>query len=178
LLALHTGACRRSLGAGWCNEFDVTPPAKPGRFISSGGLCGKIQKEVAMSVTSNSDFAKQMLLLARPAEQFRPTATYDPDGDCIEFLAKPDPFYGERVDDLVTVYYSQESGELIGCLLKGISQFCKQMLERMPGIRIEIHDGKMRLVHVFRAHVWSSPSDPQDTQTLVYRKRIDVAEEA
>jgi len=50
-----------------------------------------------MTVTSNADFAKRMMLLARPAEQFGPTATYDPDGDCIEFLAKPEPFYGERV---------------------------------------------------------------------------------
>ena len=44
---------------------------------------------------SNSEFAEQMMLLARPAKQFEPTATYDPDGDCIEFLAKPDSFYAE-----------------------------------------------------------------------------------
>ena len=67
-----------------------------------------------MTVTSNADFAKRMMLLARPAEHFEPTAIYDPDGDCIEFLAKPDPFYAERVDDLVTVYYSQETNEVIG----------------------------------------------------------------
>ena len=71
-----------------------------------------------MTVTSNADFAKRMMLLAKPAEQFKPTATYDRDGDCIEFLAKPDPFYAERVDDLVTVYYSQETGEVIGSLIK------------------------------------------------------------
>jgi len=46
---------------------------------------------------------KSMMLLARPAEQFEPTATYDRDGDCIEFLAKPDSSYAERVDDLETV---------------------------------------------------------------------------
>jgi hypothetical protein len=53
-----------------------------------------------MTVTSNAEFAKRMQLLARPADQFRPTAAHDPDGDCIEFLAKPDPFYAERVDRL------------------------------------------------------------------------------
>jgi hypothetical protein len=74
-----------------------------------------------MTVTSNDEFAKRMMLLARPAEQVEPTATYDPDGDCIEFLAKPDPFYAERVDDLLTVYYSQETGEVIGSLFKGVS---------------------------------------------------------
>ncbi len=74
-----------------------------------------------MTVTSNAEFAKRMMLLAKPAEQFNPTAIYDPDGDCIEFLAKPDPFYAERVDEFVTVYYSQETGEVTGSLLKGVS---------------------------------------------------------
>ena len=131
-----------------------------------------------MTVTSNEEFAKRMMLLARPAEQFEPTATYDPDGDCIEFLAKPDPFYGERVDDLLTVYYSQETGEVIGSLLKGVSRFCKQMLEKMPGFTIEIHDGRIQLVHIFRARLWSSKLHPQDLPALVYRKLIEVADDA
>ncbi len=71
-----------------------------------------------MSIVSNSEFAERMILLARPAEQFEPTATYDPDGDCIEFLARADSFYAERLDDLVTVYYSQETHEVIGSLIK------------------------------------------------------------
>ena len=75
-----------------------------------------------MTVMSNSDFAKRMMLLARAAEEFEPTATYDPDGDCIESLAKPDPFYAERVDDLVTVYYSQETNEMIGYLITGVTK--------------------------------------------------------
>ena len=54
-----------------------------------------------MTVTTHSDFARRMTLLAQPAEKFTPAATYDPDGDCIEFLAKPDLFYAERVDDQI-----------------------------------------------------------------------------
>jgi len=131
-----------------------------------------------MTVTSNEEFAKRMMLLARPAEQFEPTATYDPDGDCIEFLAKPDPFHAERVDDLLTVYYSQETGEVIGSLLKGVARFCKQMLEKMPGFTVEIHDGRIQLVHIFRARLWSSKLHPQDLPALVYRKLIEVADAA
>src|SRR5437764_13332749 len=89
-----------------------------------------------MTAMSNSDFAKRMMLLARPADQFEPTATYDPDGDCIEFLAKPDPFYAERVDDLVTVYYSQGTGGIVGSLLKGVSGFCRDFTTENPGFRI------------------------------------------
>ena len=76
-----------------------------------------------MATMSSSDFAERMMLLASSATEFRPTATYDPDGDCIEFLAKPDPFYAERVDDLVTVYRSQETHEVVGSLTQGITGF-------------------------------------------------------
>ena len=130
-----------------------------------------------MTITPNEEFAKRMKLLARPSGHFEPTATYDADGDCIEFLANPDPFYAERIDDLVTVYYSQETGELVGSLIKGVSAFCEEMARRLPGFRIEIHDGPIRLVHIFRARLWSSAGDPQDLATLTYRKLIDVAGE-
>src|SRR5690348_3833523 len=131
-----------------------------------------------MTAISNTEFAKKMLLLARPGERFEPTATYDPDGDCIEFLAKPDPFHAERVDDLVTVYYSQETGEVIGSLLKGVRRFCEQILQTMPGFSIEIRDGRVRLVHIFRARLWTSQTDPKDVATLTYEKLIQVAEDS
>src|SRR5438874_6681249 len=107
-----------------------------------------------MTAMSNSDFAKRMMLLARPAAHFEPTAYYDPDGDCIEFLARPDNFYAERVDDLVTVYYSQETKEIIGSLLKGVTRFCDQLLKQLPGFKIEIQHGKVKLVHIFLAKLW------------------------
>ena len=129
-----------------------------------------------MTVTSNDEFAKRMALLAKPAEQFRPTATYDPDGDCIEFLAKPDSFYAERIDDLVTVYYSQETNEVVGSLIKGVTKFCRDVLHAMPGFRIEIHDGRVSLEHIFRARLWSFEQDPKTLPTLVYQKLIDIAE--
>jgi hypothetical protein len=130
-----------------------------------------------MTATTNSDFARRMMLLARPAEQFKPTATYDPDGDCIEFLAKPEPFYAERIDDLVTVYYSQETGEVIGSLIKGVSRFCRETLSRLPGFKIEIHDGPVSLRHIFLARMWSADFEPEDLATLTYRKLIEVSRE-
>ena len=131
-----------------------------------------------MTVTSNDEFAKRMTLLAQPAEQFKPTATYDPDGDCIEFLAKPDPFYAERIDDLVTVYYSQETDEVIGSLIKGVSAFCREVLNKMPGFRIEIQDGPVRLQHIFRARLWSTELQPDELPAMIYRKLIEVSEDA
>lgn len=130
-----------------------------------------------MTRVTNAEFAKRMILLARPAEEFQPTATYDPDGDCIEFLAKPDPFYAERVDDLVTVYYSQETGEVIGSLIKGVGKFCRETLGKMPGFRIVVQDGPVRLQHIFLARMWSLDRNPDDLETLTYRKLIEVSRE-
>src|SRR5262249_26393657 len=132
-----------------------------------------------MNITSNEEFAKQMILLAKPAERFEPNAYYDSDGDCIEFVTKPDSFYAERVDDLVTVYYSHETGELMGSLIKGVSKFCKEMLQKNPGLQIEIEDRGVRLVHIFRAKLWSSdPSGDNRIAGLIYKKLIEVAEES
>lgn len=131
-----------------------------------------------MTITSPNEFAKRMLLLGRSAEQFKPVATYDPDGDCIEFLAKPDAFYAERIDDLVTVYYSQETNEVIGSLIKGVSKFCKSILKKSPGFRLAVADGSILLEHIFLASLWSEDRDPHDIVTLTYRRLIDVAEAA
>src|SRR5437016_1637070 len=54
---------------------------------------------------------------------FEPMATYDPDGDCIEFLASNESFRRERLDSLVTVYIGRESNEVIGSFIKGVSKY-------------------------------------------------------
>jgi hypothetical protein len=131
-----------------------------------------------MTPMSASDFADRMMQMARPDEPFVPSATYDRDGDCIEFLVRPDAFYAERVDDLVTVYCSQETGEVIGSLIKGVSTFCKKMIETMPGFVIEIRDGKIRLVHIFRARLWTSKADTMGIRARTYVKLIQAAEES
>jgi hypothetical protein len=131
-----------------------------------------------MTAMSSSEFAAHMLELARNAPPFQPTATYDPDGDCIEFIAKPDSFYAERIDDLITVYYSHETKEIVGSLIKGVAKFYREVLEQVPGFKIEIQDGRVRLVHMFRARLWTSHLDVTDLATIAYRKLMKVAEES
>jgi hypothetical protein len=81
-----------------------------------------------VNALTNDEFAAKVLQLAAPPERFSPPAYYDPDGDCIEFLARPDNFYAERIDDLVTVYLSQETSEIIGSLLKGAASLRRKLL--------------------------------------------------
>ena len=73
----------------------------------------------------------------------------------------------------MTVYYSQESKEIIGSLIKGIHGF----LKRHPGLNIDIQDGRVRLVHLFRASFWSK-QDPQQIESRTYRRLIEFAEES
>ncbi len=76
----------------------------------------------------------------------------------------------------MTVYYSQETDEVVGSLIKGASGFCKHLSETMPGFQIEIRHGRVRLVHIFRARLWASKREPGDLTTLTYEKPIQVAE--
>lgn len=129
-----------------------------------------------MTMITNDEFAKRMMLVAKPAADFKPTASYDADGDCIEFLAKPDPFYGERIDDLVTVYYSQRTGEVIGSFIKDVSNLARKLAERLPGFLITIEDGRIRLEHLFLAGMWLQESEPQEMRILAYKKLAEIAE--
>jgi hypothetical protein len=129
-----------------------------------------------MTIMSNDEFAKRMMLLAKPASEFKPSAYYDPDGDCIEFLSKPDPFLEERVDDLVTVYYSQRNGEVIGSLIKGVKKLKERLAEKLPGFKITIEDGGIRLEHLFLAKMWLQQSESPTIQCLTYKKLAEIAE--
>ncbi len=131
-----------------------------------------------MSVMSRNEFAERMMHLAASAPPFKPTATYDEDGDCIEFLASNDPFYAERIDDLVTVYYSEETNEIIGSLIKGVSKFVKDLDANLPGWVIEVIDGRVQLVHIFRAHVWQSKPERESLRGVTYRKLTKLAEDS
>jgi hypothetical protein len=128
-----------------------------------------------MNALTNDEFAARVLELAAPTQEFSPTAYYDPDGDCIEFLASPDNFCAERVDDLVTIYYSENTGEIIGSLLKGVKALCENLLRRLPGFKIEIQHDKVKLVHIFQAKLWAFEADPNDMTTITYQKLIDMA---
>ena len=128
-----------------------------------------------MTAMSNSEFGEYMLQLAAKAPPFKPSAIYDADGDCIEFIASPEVYRAQRLDDLVTVYYGQETGKIVGSLIKGISGFRRQMQEKFPGFIIEIEDGPVKLVHIFLAKLWTTQPDADKLVTVTYKKLIEIA---
>ena len=130
-----------------------------------------------MKQMSNEEFANAVMGMADFEEPFRAHATYIPEGDCIEFVASNDDYYAERIDGLVTVYYSRETGEIIGSLIKGVHAFCANILEQFPGFKIEIEAGRVKLEHLFRAQLWREQREENDVLVRTYRKLIEVAEE-
>ena len=79
-----------------------------------------------MNNNPNNNFIKLALGHIDRDIEFKPIVTYDRDGDCIEFFISNNPFYAKRMDSLVTVYYSQETGEIVGSLIKGVSRYIKK----------------------------------------------------
>lgn len=98
-----------------------------------------------MSPMSGEDYAKAVMKICGDSEIEFPAVYHDQDGDCIEVLVSAGPFYGERIDDLVTVYFSETTGEIVGCLIKGI----KKLLDKDPKTQIILHAGKIRLSDFF-----------------------------
>jgi len=104
--------------------------------------------------------------------QFSPYATYDADGDCVRFFISPDPYYAERIDNLVTVYRSVETDEIIGSLIKDVSRICEKSAE----FAIEIVDGKIRLKHIFQAKIQASSGGSMEVR--VYEKLAELSQQS
>ena len=130
-----------------------------------------------MKAMSNDDFAASVLAMANVQRPFTPTATYIPEGDCIEFVVAPDDHYAERIDGLVTVYYSRKTHEIIGSLIKGVRAFVEKILETLPGFKIEVEAGPVRLDHLFLARVWTQGADPKAVAVMTYRRIIELAQQ-
>ena len=129
-----------------------------------------------MTPMSDSQFAKEVLSRFPPAPEFKPFAIYDSDGDCIEFFTSGDGFYAERVDDLLTVYRSQDTREIIGSLVKGVSGLFRKLDKNLPGLRIEIEAGAVKLEHLFLLAQWARESP--EIRTITYKELIGLAEES
>lgn len=118
--------------------------------------------------TTQDDFARQVMELAGEiSEDFTPYVSYDPDGDCVHFFISPDPYYGERIDDLVTVY---RSNEIIGSLIKDIKKIHATALHTA----IVIIDGKIRLQHIFQSMI-DSPQQKDGAKIVpIYQKLAEI----
>jgi hypothetical protein len=59
--------------------------------------------------------------------EFTPTPLYTPEGDSLMFYIKDEESYRERIDDLLTIYRSFATNEIIGCQIKGVRTKLKEL---------------------------------------------------
>ena len=132
-----------------------------------------------MKPLTNEEFGKVVMDLASPERPFVPKAIYDADGDFIEFVVKTDDFYAERIDDLLTVYRSEETDELVGSYIKSVSSFCKAIVKQSPLFAVIVEHPPIRLSHLFMARLLHFPPDSDQLQVVgaVYKELIEEAEE-
>jgi len=57
-----------------------------------------------------------------------------------------------------------------------VASLCRQLTQKLPGFGITIEDGRIRLEHLFLAHLWSEPQ-PDKAVEETFKELIDVAEE-
>ncbi|MBS3821586.1 MAG: hypothetical protein GVY16_03650 [Planctomycetes bacterium] len=133
-----------------------------------------------MSDSSDNQFSRVVMELFDSASvdvPEIPLVTYIPEGDCIEFVFSGDNYYAERIDGLVTVYYSEANGEIVGSLIKGVRSFLQKVSQTLPSFRITIKDGTTKLEHIFLASLWAKEPNTDDVKTVrAYEKLIAEAE--
>jgi hypothetical protein len=66
-------------------------------------------------------------LAENPCKGFRPVPHYFPTGDYVTYYVRDERCHSERVDDLLTVFLSDETKEMVGCKIKGVRRLLDAM---------------------------------------------------
>jgi hypothetical protein len=70
---------------------------------------------------------------------------YFPRGDYVTYYFENDRCFSQRVDDLLTVYLSQETKEIVGFKIKGV----RHILETAGSFHVTVDDGDVELGFFF-----------------------------
>jgi hypothetical protein len=80
---------------------------------------------------------------------FEPSPLYTPEGDSLMFYIKDEDSYSERIDDLLTVYRSITTNQIIGCQIKGV----RHKLDELSKFLVTVTSQEFELVSCFW-HIW------------------------
>jgi hypothetical protein len=98
---------------------------------------------------SITDFLKgieQELNMLPQSSQRR--AVYNRFGDCIEFLLDDVATVAERVDEVLTIYKSVETGRSIGFQIKDVAALAKEAGSPAFGVHASIRDGQLERISI------------------------------
>src|SRR5262245_54514170 len=92
----------------------------------------------------------------------RTRPVYFPDGDFVTLFVKDELAHEDRIDELVTIYRSVTSNEIVGCKIKGI----RYLLNTLEGFGVVIADEKLMLGFLFLAAASAKPEGRTTYQEL------------
>lgn len=87
--------------------------------------------------------------------EFTPTPLYTPEGDSLMFYIKDEESYRERIDDLLTVYRSFATNEIIGCQIKGV----RTKLDELNKFLVTVESEEVLLSLLFLAYMARSENE-------------------
>lgn len=111
---------------------------------------------------------------------------YSVHGDCLEVFFETGLYTGKRIDDLVTVYVSEETGLAVGILMKGAKAFLSGINARLPSTAIDFSGNKFSIEYLITAYLWTraEAADQSDLTLLIQvrdaarRENIEFQREA
>src|SRR5688572_12793423 len=106
----------------------------------------------------------------RPGE-FSPQGHYVAAGDTLIFYFKDSESYGERIDELLTVYRSIATKEMVGCQIKSI----RFILERLGSFGVHVQDGEVDLRLIFVAYALASKHVPPGSTLEELRNAAEIS---
>ena len=131
---------------------------------------------------SNVDdaFTADLMARANAITPSFPIVHYDKDGDCIELLLSSHSYQARRIDDLITVYVtrSEEGGEVVGALIKGVKHFLRTLATQQPGTEIDFSGGNVFLEYILTAGLWLKSPDNDDDTIKFYLELRSAAKES
>lgn len=86
---------------------------------------------------------------------FEPMPLYTPEGDSLMFYMKDEESYRERIDELLTVYRSIETNEIIGCQIKGV----RHKLDELSKFLVTLKSQELELGLLFLTYMAMASGD-------------------
>jgi hypothetical protein len=98
--------------------------------MGNNGPCREgISQEFSLSVCRKTMASLTEFVSKNQPQGFSSRPYYSRDGDSLSFYFRDEASYGERVDQLLTLYRSIENKRIVGCQIKGVQCILKRLNE-------------------------------------------------
>lgn len=94
-----------------------------------------------------------------PSTEFASTPHFYGEEDFLTYFVNENRCFARRVSEVVTVYVDAETGELVGCKVKGI----RGILGNIRGFHVRVSDGTTTLGLLFLSLLAEAPEGEKET---------------